>query len=184
MRCILKASVGGLLSIVVVLACTSAAGHQRAHEHGVGEINVALEGETLELTLEAPGDNFVGFEHSPRNTQERTAVHAAEQNLRQVTGLFALPAAAKCTLRTANVQTNDKASKHSGGHDHDDAHTEWRASYAFLCTVPAALDAIDATGLFRSFPQTRSLRAQVIGPDGQSGSTLTPDAARMTLRPR
>ena len=33
-----------------------------AHEHGVGRLNAALDGKTLELELESPAMNLVGFE--------------------------------------------------------------------------------------------------------------------------
>ena len=35
-----------------------------AHEHGVGRLNAALDGQTLELELESPAMNLVGFEHA------------------------------------------------------------------------------------------------------------------------
>ncbi|MEX5543051.1 ZrgA family zinc uptake protein, partial [Pseudomonas poae] len=34
-----------------------------AHEHGVGRLNAVLDGQTLELELESPAMNLVGFEH-------------------------------------------------------------------------------------------------------------------------
>ena len=33
-----------------------------AHEHGVAQLNVALDGNTLEIELESPAMNLVGFE--------------------------------------------------------------------------------------------------------------------------
>lgn len=169
----------GLLAIALgLIASTPARAHEDAHEHGTGALDVALDNGVLELLLEAPGDNFVGFEHAPRNAKETAAVRAAEQRLRKPEALFALPAAAGCTRRSVEV-TPPKATKGGGKHDH---HAEWSASYAFACKAPDALRTIDLGGLFKAFPNTTRLRAQVAGPKGQTGRTLTPKAPRLPLR--
>lgn len=181
---------------LLVLACAApaalAAHDHGPHEHGAGRLDVAVDGGTVELRLEAPGDNVVGFEHAPKTAQERAAVRAAEDRLRKPAALLAFPAKAGCTLRSARVQPpRSKAGAHGHGHDHGEdhdaqgqAHADWTADWTFACNTPAALDAIDAAALFRAFPDTRELRVQVIGPSGQTGRTLTPKSTRIPLRGR
>lgn len=172
------------LSAVIALCGIASAApaqhrHQEAHEHGVGHLDVAFDGGNLELQLEGPGENFVGFEHAPATAQEMAAVRVAEQRMRKATALFSLPAAAGCTLRRAAV-TPPAAAKTSGvGDEH---HDEWAASYAFACKTPTALKELDAAGVFRAFPDTRELQVQVIGPAGQTGLTLTPKASKIPFR--
>ena len=36
------------------------------HVHGLGTLNLVLEGETLVVELDGPAANFVGFERAPR----------------------------------------------------------------------------------------------------------------------
>ena len=45
-----------------------------AHEHGAAQLNVALEGQRLELALESPAMNLVGFEHAAVSTSDKAAV--------------------------------------------------------------------------------------------------------------
>ena len=48
-----------------------------AHEHGVGRLNAALDGQTLELELESPAMNLVGFEHVATSDADKAKVAAA-----------------------------------------------------------------------------------------------------------
>ena len=163
------------------------AANAQAHEHGVGHLDVAVEGGRVELQLEAPGDNIVGFEHAPSTARERTVARDAEQRLRNGAALFSFSAAARCTLRSANVQALAAAGDPEGheleldDHEGGEAHAEWTANYVFICASPAALAAIEAAGLFRTFPNTRELRVQLIGAAGQIGGTLTRKTTHLAL---
>lgn len=44
------------------------------HEHGVAQLNVALDGKTLELELDSPAMNLVGFEHAASTDADKAAV--------------------------------------------------------------------------------------------------------------
>ncbi|MCF7994732.1 MAG: DUF2796 domain-containing protein, partial [Chromatiaceae bacterium] len=46
---------------------------QGAHVHGVGQLNVAVDGSALLVELISPAMDLVGFEHAPRNEAQRTA---------------------------------------------------------------------------------------------------------------
>jgi Protein of unknown function (DUF2796) len=171
---------------------------QEAHVHGVGHLNIAIEGSRLEIEFEGPGDNVVGFEHAAETAEERSAVRAAEQRLRQPARLLVLPQAAGCALRETDLDipagaTTSPAHGHKHGHghaeDHDDhkhdhknGHDDWRVRYVFACTAPAALSSIRAAPWFTAFPNTLELRVQVISGFGQSGFTLTPARSRIMLR--
>ncbi len=168
---------------------------QAAHVHGVGEINVAIEGSQMEIEIEGPGANFVGFEHAARTVEERSAVRAAEQRLRQPMTLLVLPQAARCALQEVDLSIPagamtgpNRSGKHGHDddhkHNHDNGHDDWRARYVFACTAPAALSSIRTAPWFTAFPNTRELRAQVISGFGQSGLTLTPAQSRIVLRTR
>lgn len=42
-----------------------------AHVHGIGELNVAIDGEALLVELISPAMDLVGFEHAPRTEAQR-----------------------------------------------------------------------------------------------------------------
>ena len=56
-----------MLSALPVLAAQPA----HAHVHGAVQLDVAVDGPTLTLTLEAPLDSVVGFERAPRTAAEK-----------------------------------------------------------------------------------------------------------------
>ena len=88
-----------------------------AHEHGVSQLELAIEDGTLTLALRAPGADIVGFEHAARSDEDKAAVDAALSLLRQPEAVFALPEAAGCTLVEA-----DAGLEGEGDHGHEDEH--------------------------------------------------------------
>ena len=61
-----------------------------AHEHGVAKLNVVLDGNTLELELDSPAMNLVGFEHAASSDADKAKVAAVRQQLEQPLKLFGL----------------------------------------------------------------------------------------------
>lgn len=148
-----------------------------AHEHGAAELDAALDGSTLEIKLRSPAMNVVGFEHAPSSEADRRKIADARKQLEQPDTLFGLPAAAGCTLAETELESplfEDTA--HGGEHEHDGdhegQHSEIHAHYHYDCATPQALNALDLQGLFKAFPGTEKIQAQLIGPNGQRGAQL------------
>jgi hypothetical protein len=165
------------------------------HEHGTGELSVAIDGNDVEVELEGPAANFIGFEYQPSTAAEQQALDAALATLREPGQLLAWPAAAGCQLVSAEVtppdygeaeENGDHGDPHDGEADDDHAgevgHSEIAALYAYRCSKPGSLDALRVL-VFERFPQTERLAAGVAGPGGQTGATLTPAATVLKLRP-
>lgn len=180
---------GAVLWVAVAIGSVHA---QDAHVHGLGDVNVAIEGSRLDIEIKGPGDNFVGFEHAARTAAERSALSATERKLRQPAALLVLPQAAGCVLREVDLDIPAAAAtgpeqghdKRDHDHDHHDRHGDWRARYVFACKTPTALLSIRTAPWFAAFPNTQELRVQVISGFGQSGLTLTPARSRIILRTR
>ena len=154
-----------------------------AHEHGVASLNVALDGQTLEIQLQSPAMNLVGFEHEAKSDADKAKVAAARQHLEQPQALFALPIEAKCAL-----QDSDLDSPLFGGHAHDEhehadehGHSDIDASYRFACANAEALQTLELGSFFGTFPGTEKLEVQLIGPSGQQGAELTPSNSRLSF---
>ena len=62
-------AVAGLHPAASVLAHDEFESHH-AHEHGVATLGVAIEQRQLDIILESPAINVLGFEHSPRAPAE------------------------------------------------------------------------------------------------------------------
>lgn len=103
----------------------------KPHVHGVATLNLSLSDTEVELVLDSPADNLVGFEHQPRNEGQRKAVAQAVQRLQNVGSLIGFAPDGGCSLKEAEIDSpfaldddHDDAheKKHDHDHDDDDAH--------------------------------------------------------------
>ncbi|PMY39347.1 DUF2796 domain-containing protein [Pseudomonas sp. GW456-L14] len=162
-----------------------------AHEHGVARLNAALDGQTLELELESPAMNLVGFEHAASTDADKAKVAAVRAQLEKPLALFSLPPAAGCVVTQQELESplfGDKPEDHdedhddaksAGGHEHHHEHSEIHAHYQFTCATPGALKNLDLAGVFKTFPATQKIQVQLISPSGQQGVEATSKAASL-----
>ncbi|UXH40520.1 DUF2796 domain-containing protein [Pseudomonas promysalinigenes] len=157
-----------------------------AHEHGVAKLNVVLDGNTLELELDSPAMNLVGFEHMASSDADKAKVAAVRQQLEQPLKLFALASAAGCKDDQQELQSplfgdaakaDDDGDEHEKGHVHSDIN----AHYQLTCATPAKLTQIDLAPLYKAFPATQKINVQLIGPNGQKGVETSPTKAAVTF---
>jgi len=184
-----------LLTVCLALAATGAwAQTPAAHAHGVATLQVTLDGRSLELSLQTPLDNLLGFERGPRNDQERRAVRSMAQRFHAPAGLFRPTPAARCvpgdsTLSSAVIDATLLAAagaaapagtpaSAAGAGAGNDGHAELDATVHFDCANPAALKGVDVL-LFQAFPRLRRIEAAVVTPTTQRGATLTPRQATL-----
>jgi hypothetical protein len=179
----------------------STEGHRQlgAHVHGQGKLNIAVEDGRLEMELEVPAADIVGFEHSARTKQQRASVAKARAALSKPLALFRLPAAAGCRVASANVKHQVEGDAHGHGHDKDhdhgarrsgsspqkgDAgranHAEFHAEYRLTCRTPAALDAM-TFDYFETFSGAQALEVNLISPKGQTRYQVTRDKPSIGL---
>ena len=59
-----------------------------SHVHGIGHMNLAVDGNDVYIELENPSANIVGFEHMPSSDNDRHAVHEAAEKLEDGKSLF------------------------------------------------------------------------------------------------
>jgi hypothetical protein len=159
------------------------------HEHGVAELNVALDGDVLWLELSSPAMNIVGFEHAPSSPEQKAAVDTATETLKDGARLFVTSSEAGCELTEAKVTTDvehpegdhDDAAEHGEAGEHEgEVHSEFQASYRFECAAPDALRQIEVR-LFDLFPGTEEIEAQVISGSGQTAAELTAAAPNLSF---
>ncbi|MDO9091773.1 MAG: DUF2796 domain-containing protein [Rubrivivax sp.] len=167
-----------LMSLMLSLSTQVAAQHKHshAHEHGVVRLDVAVQGESLTVNLDAPLDSLVGFERAPRNDKERQAADEVLARLKSGAGLFNGDASAQCTLSKAEV----KAPVLEAGATAKGGHADLEASYEFRCTLPAQLRTLDL-GLFEAFKRIQRIDVQVAGARGQVKVTLRRPARSVRL---
>jgi hypothetical protein len=155
------------------------------HEHGRATLTFAVDGALLTITLEAPADNVVGFEHAPRTADELAAIRDAHNLLNDHRQLFAFPAAAACRLRDLVVKPPPWAA--DGGAatatvaPEQDEHADYDATYRFNCAHPAELSFVDAPLLTR-LRGIQLVRAQIVTATFQAEQLLSAERIRVKLR--
>ena len=187
MRRLLLALPFALLPLAVVHAA-QAHDHEHGslapHEHGVGTLNVALDDNTLELDLDSPAMNLVGFEHAATTDADKASVAAAKARLENPLTLFNLPPAAKCVVEAQELNSplfdpapEEGASKAKTEHHHSDV----EAHYAFTCAEPGQLKNLDLGTFFKTFPGTHTFKVQLICPNGQQAVNVSAKAPTLTF---
>ena len=93
-----------------------------AHEHGVGTLNIAIDGAEVAMEFHAPGADIVGFEYEASGAADLTAIETALAALNAPLELFAMSSAAGCVVNNARaeLETEGEHEDHDDHDDHDD----------------------------------------------------------------
>ena len=140
-----------------------------AHEHGKSELNIAIEDNKVELELESPGKDIVGFEHAAKNDTQKKAISEALAILENPMALFAPPAAAGCVLIEAEAE-HELEGEHAGFHTH----------WSMECSNIKSLKGFAVT-FFDKFPSAEEVEVQAISEGGQIGIELHHDDGNLSL---
>jgi hypothetical protein len=185
------------LAVLAIVAVQPAAAEERhrelgPHVHGRGTLNIAMEGNTVTMELEAPGMDIAGFEHVAKTRRDKAALEKAKGQLAAPLALIKLPAAAGCRVTDAKVAVE------IGEHDHDskevaakdtegdkapakhEGHSEFHAEYTLECASASNITAIEF-GYFHTFAGAEKLDVNVITPKGQSKFEATRDKPSISL---
>jgi hypothetical protein len=165
----------------------------KPHIHGVGTLQLVLEGNQLHVELSLPAMDVVGFEHAPRTAEQRDAVTQAVALLENSNHVLEPPAAAGCTAAPGRVESalledqqkpDPHGHGHGHGHDHDHAdeevHADFDVTYRFDCRRPEALSPLAVT-LFQHLPHLERLDVQSVTPGGQRSQPLAPGQTSIAL---
>ncbi len=161
------------LSVSPVFASEDEAlGHDRGkHEHGAVTFNIALDGATLSLELDAPAVNVLGFERSPRNDAERKLVTDTHEWLAGGREMLAVPQNAGCRLQATEFTAPKLGSSHA----------DYRPRYDFRCSNPAALLWVEVWAL-RKLKEVERAEVNLITPQVQRQQTLQGGELRVPLQ--
>jgi len=160
-----------------------------AHDHGHATLNLVQEGKTIQLMLESPAVNIIGFEHAATTPQEKQKIEKALELLKQGEKLFSFPAATQCVQTEVEVESEltelaahhdeskEESSTHKESHhDEPEGHSEFEVNYQFVCNTPAALDTLKVH-IFELFPLTEEIEAQVVTDKRQFATELSSQAS-------
>jgi hypothetical protein len=174
-----------------ILALAAVFEQHRPHVHGSVTLNVAVDGTTLSIELDAPAINVVGFEHVPRTPDERAAVTRIATYLRGGRALIGVPPAADCRFVSTEYsepkwETDDdsESEHHSRDADiiehRDEQHADYEARFNFRCGHPAELAWFEPW-LLKKLLNVTQAHVNIVTATGQRSETVTSGQARIEL---
>lgn len=150
-----------------------------AHVHGAGKLDIAFEKRTVEMEIEAPANDIVGFENAPSTPEQKQAVAQARAQLSKPLNIIKLPDAAGCKITSANVKLvgggrhgHDHGKPTAGGTKQAESHSEFHAEYKFTCAKPELIQNIELA-YFKAFPRAEKLDVTIIGDKLQAKAVAT-----------
>ena len=162
--CRLPVVSASVLSLAFLASPARASGEP--HEHGRATLNMAVEGDELELEFEIPGADSVGFEHHAETAEDKAAVKRAMETLSDASTLVVLPAGAGCAIEEVEVEAEGfEEHKGHGGHGGFHAH------YHFECASIGKLETVEVRAL-KTFPALEHLDVQIVTDAGQKAMEL------------
>lgn len=175
-----------------------------AHIHGLAQLALALDGQTLSIELESPLYNLLGFEHAPETDAQKETVKAAQESLSDPSSLFRFNAGAACTpdatepVALMSGETDEDHHDHDADHSHDDdhdhdepeAHTDEAGpahnhnnvilSYSFSCEKADELQWAELP-IFDVFDNLETVDLVYLGPSQQMSASAASSSERIAL---
>lgn len=176
-----------------------------AHAHGHASGTLALDDNRLDLALDIPGANLVGFEHPPRSEEHKAALARMITELERGHWLVA-DARGGCEIARITVDTPGFGHTHDHDHDHDhdhnrdhkrhdpdrhvhydhDAHdhhehAEFRVAAVLECQSPGQLRWLEL-GLLDAHPGNEQMTIDVLTDSLATRVRLVPGRQRIELR--
>jgi len=175
-----------LLAIFTLLG-TPAATAERAHQHGIAELLVAVEETEVVVELTSPAANLFGYEHRPRTSAQwqqadralATLLEPATVGVRDgtdgcqqlaaewETGLFEAQALSEHRISEADAGREEHDHHHHADLEHDDhhGHADVRVTYKFTCSSdPRTVN----HQLFTAFADLSEISVSIATAQGQS----------------
>jgi hypothetical protein len=151
------------------------------HMHGISHLDIALDGKTLGVSLSAPGQNILGFEHPPYTPSEHRRLDAAMAMLKSPARWFSPSGQAHCSLVEMTLEPRGYAAGDKPATEADD-HVDIDAHYRYRCEMPDALDTIDIA-LADRFPETHQTVVDLVTARRQDQQILQDGQHRVLLAP-
>ena len=166
------------------------------HVHGVIELGIVIEENTVSASIHAPLSDVLGFERAAENNQEAERVREAAALIQDANRMFGLPDAAGCEVQNVDLEAPDyllhdeheaeNSDEHEAGHrevheaehhdednhddhsdDHADGHAHGELDAQYIWQCANA-GAVDAleTRFVAGFANVETINIQIITPTG------------------
>lgn len=157
----------------------------KAHVHGHGKLNIAVEGKKVSLDLDVPGVDIMGTESFANAEAKAAALKEAQTRFADPLKVFVVPAGAGCKVAENKVEFEsedhkDGAAAGGGQPPETGAHADISAEFELTCENPAALTGIDFK-YFEVFKNADSLDVAIVTSKGQTSAEVSRASPRLDL---
>ena len=148
------------------------------HEHGVARMNLAIDGQQVQVSILVPLESLLGYERAPRDATEKAQAAALLERLKQAQEVIVTPAAAQCRPAQAAQLKAPLLEGQGGAQQHGDLD----GLYQLVCAQPSELRTLEVS-LFEVSRRISRVQVQVAGPKGASQTTLRRNKRQIKLSP-
>ena len=122
----------------------------KAHQHGVGILNIAQENSKLIFEFELPGFDIVGFEYKAKKKEDIKKVKKAIKVLSEFSNMISLPINANCEINYSNADLVIAGT-----------HAEFFSKYILNCNNIIEINKIQIN-YFKSFQNSKKLNVNLV----------------------
>ena len=150
-----------LLSTSVLYAHSTKKKALKSHEHGVGVLNIAQEGNSVIFEFEIPGFDIVGFEYEAKEEDDINKVENALEILSDYKNMIMPSGSAECEKLESSAEVINEGK-----------HSEFISSYRFNCKKISDLKIIYIK-YFNNFENSKKLNIKVFGNNKKTAYVIT-----------
>lgn len=182
------------------------------HVHGVIELGIVVEGDTVAVTMDAPLSDVIGFERAPENEEQEKMIEQAATLLSSADAMFGISESANCSVSATSIEgpayitgqatADDDHDDHSDDHDHDHdhdhghehdhehdgdhdehgGHADIVANYEWTCGDASSIESLELK-FADSFAGVETIEIQIITSSGAHVVTADRDTGSVSLSP-
>lgn len=179
---LLRQAFGVLTIVACAVASPSAVAQHKAHSHGAAALEITVEPGAIQIRLEVPLHDLVGFERAARSQAEQQRVEALSRRFEDAQSLLRIDPAAGCKAPRVQLHAPaiglGAATAPTGNAAAAPGHADLVAEFLFDCERAAHARSVEI-GLFEAFKGIRVVNARVASGQGQYRRALRAGKPRM-----
>ena len=144
-----------------------------SHEHGVSILKIAVEGQNVQMELESPANDIIGFEHAPKNNKQKVAIENALSELQDAAGIFFPSSEANCKI-------DENSAEFEIEEGHSETHSGFHVIWKMKCSNPSQFTNLETT-FFQLFPKAKEIEVEIISESGQKAMEWESDTKKIKL---
>lgn len=141
------------------------------HVHGKAKLDIAIEKDEIEATLDIPGMNLIGFEGKPRNEKQKHTLAKITDMFNKTYNLFLIADEAGCSVNSRKLE---------GKEDEDHDHTDYEYSIKYKCKDISKIKQLDVN-LFRDLDTLKEVTVELITETAQKELKIYPTKSKIDI---